>query len=43
MLSLPDGAPYAQFGLIEQWGKWNPSDDLIYLWRSEVVHAAPAD
>ncbi|WP_299554816.1 Ig-like domain-containing protein [uncultured Tateyamaria sp.] len=35
-----DGALYAQFGPTEQWGKWSPSDDLIYLGRTEVAQAA---
>ncbi len=32
-----DGALYAQYGPTEQWGKWSPSDDLIYLGRTEVA------
>ncbi len=38
-----DGALYAQYGPTEQWGKWSPSDDLIYLGRTEVAGAAAAD
>ncbi len=38
-----DGALYAQFGPTEQWGKWSPSDDLIYLGRTEVAHAGPVE
>jgi hypothetical protein len=41
-----DGGLYAQFGPTEQWGKWSPSDDLIYLGRTDVADvaiAAPAD
>ncbi|MEM6759977.1 MAG: Ig-like domain-containing protein [Pseudomonadota bacterium] len=34
-----DGELFAQFGPTEQWGKWSPSDDLIYLGRSEVASA----
>ena len=34
-----DGELYAQFGPTEQWGKWSPSDDLIYLGRTEVANA----
>ncbi|MEO1362490.1 MAG: Ig-like domain-containing protein [Pseudomonadota bacterium] len=34
-----DGELFAQFGPTEQWGKWSPSDDLIYLGRTEVAHA----
>ncbi len=34
-----DGQLYAQFGPTEQWGKWSPSDDLIYLGRTEVAEA----
>lgn len=37
-----DGALFAQFGPTEQWGKWSPSDDLIYLGRTEVAHASAA-
>ncbi|WP_299730280.1 Ig-like domain-containing protein [uncultured Tateyamaria sp.] len=32
-----DGALFAQYGPTEQWGKWSPSDDLIYLGRTEVA------
>ncbi len=32
-----DGALYAQYGPTEQWGKWSPSDDLIYLGGTEVA------
>lgn len=35
-----DGALYAQYGPTEQWGKWSPSDDLIYLGRTEVASVA---
>ncbi|GGX50977.1 hypothetical protein GCM10007385_19400 [Tateyamaria omphalii] len=38
-----DGELFAQFGPTEQWGKWSPSDDLIYLGRTEVAHAAAAE
>tara|TARA_R110002074_G_scaffold28159_8_gene81183 strand:+ start:3120 stop:6584 length:3465 start_codon:yes stop_codon:yes gene_type:complete len=31
------GGLYAQYGPTEQWGKWSPSDDLIYLGRSDVA------
>lgn len=34
-----DGELFAQFGPTEQWGKWSPSDDLIYLGRTEVAQA----
>ncbi|MEX0364607.1 MAG: Ig-like domain-containing protein, partial [Ruegeria sp.] len=37
-----DGELFAQFGPTEQWGKWSPSDDLIYLGRTEVAHAGVA-
>ncbi|KNX41687.1 hypothetical protein ROTO_17780 [Roseovarius tolerans] len=37
-----DGAVYAQYGPTEQWGKWSPDDDMIFLGGNEVV-AAPAD
>ena len=37
-----DGELFAQFGPTEQWGKWSPSDDLIYLGRTEVAHAGGA-
>lgn len=32
-----DGALFAQYGPTEQWGKWSPSDDLIYLGGTEVA------
>ena len=35
-----DGSLYAQYGPTEQWGKWSPSDDLIYLGRTEIAGAA---
>lgn len=35
-----DSALYAQYGPTEQWGKWSPSDDLIFLGGSEVANAA---
>ncbi|MEL6808806.1 MAG: Ig-like domain-containing protein, partial [Pseudomonadota bacterium] len=38
-----DGALYAQYGPTEQWGKWSPSDDLIYLGRTEVAGVAASD
>lgn len=31
------GTLYAQFGETEQWGKWSPSDDLIYLGRTDLA------
>ena len=31
------GSLAAQYGPTEQWGKWSPSDDLIYLGRSDMV------
>ncbi len=37
------GELYAQFGPTEQWGKWSPSDDLIYLGRTELASAGYAD
>ncbi|MEO1650168.1 MAG: Ig-like domain-containing protein, partial [Pseudomonadota bacterium] len=35
-----DGELFAQFGPTEQWGKWSPSDDLIYLGRTEIAGVA---
>jgi hypothetical protein len=37
-----EGAIYAQYGPTEIWGKWSPSDDLIFLGGSEVAPAAVA-
>ncbi len=37
-----DGALFAQYGPTEQWGKWSPSDDLIFLGRTEVAGAPDA-
>lgn len=34
-----DGELFAQFGPTEQWGKWSPSDDLIYLGRTDIANA----
>lgn len=34
-----DGTLYAQYGPTDQWGKWSPSDDLIFLGESEVAAA----
>ncbi|MEP1963591.1 beta strand repeat-containing protein [Tateyamaria sp.] len=34
-----DGELYAQFGPTEQWGKWSPSDDLIYLGGTDFADA----
>ncbi|KKN27210.1 hypothetical protein LCGC14_0866890 [marine sediment metagenome] len=31
------GSLFAQYGPTEQWGKWSPSDDLIYLGRSDAI------
>ncbi|KIN64287.1 putative RTX family exoprotein [Sulfitobacter noctilucicola] len=31
------GELYAQYGPTEQWGKWSPSDDLIYLGRTDLA------
>ncbi|MCZ4351045.1 Ig-like domain-containing protein [Roseovarius aestuarii] len=32
-----DGAVYAQYGPTAEWGKWSPSDDLIFLEGTEVA------
>ena len=37
------GNLFAQFGPTEQWGKWSPTDDLIYLGRTEVAAVAADD
>ncbi|MGJ8617606.1 MAG: Ig-like domain-containing protein [Sulfitobacter sp.] len=37
------GNLFAQFGPTEQWGKWSPSDDLIYLGRTEIASVAGDD
>ncbi|MEZ5713935.1 MAG: Ig-like domain-containing protein [Paracoccaceae bacterium] len=37
-----DGAVFATYGPTEQWGKWSPSDDLIFLDGTEVAVAGPA-
>lgn len=37
-----DGEMFAQYGPTEQWGKWSPSDDLIYLGRTDIADAAIA-
>lgn len=38
-----DGAVFGQYGPTEQWGKWSPSDDLIFLEGNEVAHVAAAN
>ena len=38
-----EGALYAQYGPTEMWGKWSPSDDLIFLGGSEVAPATAAE
>ena len=38
-----DGAIYAQYGPTEQWGKWSPSDELIFLDDDEEVMLAAAE
>ncbi|MEN8874650.1 MAG: Ig-like domain-containing protein [Pacificibacter sp.] len=37
-----DDEMFAQYGPTEQWGKWSPSDDLIYLGRTDIADAAIA-
>lgn len=37
-----EGTLYAQYGPTEMWGKWSPSDDLIFLGGSDVVSPAAA-
>ena len=34
-----DGAVYASYAPAEVWGKWSPSDDLIFLEGTDVAHA----
>ncbi|MEB8386835.1 Ig-like domain-containing protein [Rhodobacteraceae bacterium KMM 6894] len=34
-----DGAVYAQYAPAAEWGKWSPSDDLIFLEGTEVASA----
>lgn len=36
-----DGAVFATYGPTEQWGKWSPSDQLIFLDGTEVAHVDP--
>jgi len=35
-----EGAVYAQYGPTEMWGKWSPSDDLIFLDSAELIEPA---
>ncbi|MEP3441265.1 MAG: Ig-like domain-containing protein [Sulfitobacter sp.] len=37
------GNLYAQYGPTSEWGKWSPSDDLIFLGNSEVAGVPLAD
>ncbi|QFT92449.1 hypothetical protein FIU86_06315 [Roseovarius sp. THAF9] len=43
LVEASDGAVYAQYGPTEVWGKWSPSDDLIFLDGSEVANMAGQD
>ncbi|WP_306153093.1 Ig-like domain-containing protein [Roseovarius sp. MMSF_3281] len=38
-----EGSIYAQYGPTETWGKWSPSDDLIFLDGSEVAPAVSGE
>ena len=38
-----DGALFAQYGETQAWGKWSPSDDLIYLGRTETAAVAAGE
>lgn len=40
MVEAADGAVYAQYGPTEQWGKWSPTEDLIFLDGADVAVAA---
>src|SRR6056297_1074934 len=40
LVESADGSLYAQYGPTDLWGKWSPSDDLIFLDGSEI--AGPA-
>ena len=37
------GELFAQYGPTEQWGKWSPSDDLIYLGRTDIAAVGMED
>ena len=37
------GVLYAQYGPTEQWGKWSPTEDLIFLDGSDVALAAEGE
>ena len=43
LVEAMDGSLYAQYGPTEVWGKWSPSDDLIFLDGTEVANVAGAD
>lgn len=43
LVDTGSGDLYAQFGPTEEWGKWSPSDDLIYLGRTDVASAGAQD
>ena len=38
-----DGSVYAQYGPTEQWGKWSPTEDLIFLDGTDVAVAAESE
>lgn len=42
MVEATDGSVYAQYGPTEQWGKWSPTEDLIFLDGTEVASAVDA-
>ncbi len=40
---IGEGNLYAQYGPTAEWGKWSPSDELIFLGNSEIAAAPLAD
>jgi len=38
LVQAADGSVYAQYGPTAEWGKWSPSDDLIFLDGTEVAN-----
>ncbi|WP_371223336.1 Ig-like domain-containing protein [Roseovarius sp. 2305UL8-3] len=43
LVEASDGAVYAQYGPTEQWGKWSPAEDLIFLDGTDVAVANGAE
>ena len=43
LVQSTDGSLYGQYGPVAQWGKWSPSDDLIFLDGTEIAAVDAGD